>query len=168
MVDSVSVPYNGTIKLLEKFQDQAGLLNQKQALGAVLFLNQMLISNVRQGLVHTSSDRPDSARLDLAELYEGHIEMARSQHDRDIRMNLRSIDDVALNDITDYMKQHHVGFRKPDYILSKAEIITAAITLATAVHAIFGSGKTGALRIPTIYPERPLVVSASHIFLKPS
>lgn len=162
------VPYNGAIKLLEAFQEEAGLLDQKEALKSVLFLNQAMVSDARQGLRYSVSDRADGC-VRLPELYEAHLEKlqydlenARSAGCPDVMTRITGVDPVPLREIMAYMEQNYVAVAEP------AEALTIAISAARSTYSVFGSGKTGELHIPAVYPKCLWEIKRRHIHLKAS
>lgn len=158
----VRVPYFGTIKLLDAFQEQAGISCHKHALKAMLFLNKTMVQDADDGLVYTISCHSDGSRLDISEIYNAHMERAQQKRDRDIMVDLQSVDDVALRDIANFLARRQIECKRP------ADVLTAAITVARCMYEQYGSGKTGELHIPTIYPNKPVQVMQRHIYLNPS
>ena len=153
--------YNGTIKLIHAFQEQAGLPSHKQAVNAILFLNQAMVNDARAGLVYCVSERVESY-LRLPEIYQSHAACARECRDRDIIQPVYGVDPVALSAIADYLTKAGVAPK------NAAEVLRVATTVASVMYENFGRGKEGALHIPAIYPERPCQVGYGHIYLKMS
>lgn len=158
----MKVPFYTTLKPLSAFAEQAGL-RHKQALQAVLMLGQAMAEDARQGLRYCTSLRDGASQMDIGDLFESHLEKARTELAiRDVMADLGSVDPVPLGDIQDFLQNYSGQKVRP------VEALTAAISLSTVFYESFGDRQTGKLEIPAVYPQRPCQTGLRHFYVTPS
>ncbi len=156
---SVRLSRQGTIKLIREFQEKAGLKEANvSGLSAIMMINESFVRDAEASISYCVKD--GGSRLQLSELYDGHLERAVEQRQFYHSWVGRQVDDVALNHIKHYLDSRGVTFK------DNADLVAAATSLASVFYDHFGTGKAGALHIPTYDPARPMESRYTHIHLK--
>lgn len=155
----VNLSRSGTVSVIEEFTAKAGLQQQpEQGLRAILFINQALISNVETGKQLCITD--GGSRIDLADVYEAHMERVQEQCDPQDDREVHGVDDLAVDNIRTYLKSQFIAVK------SNEDVVAVAASVAMAFYNQFGTGQDGALHIPVFSPLAPLAPQKAHIYLK--
>lgn len=155
------VPFYGTIKLIDAFQEKAGIATHREAVDALLMVNRALISDAQTGLRYKVFPTSNGA-FPPAELYEGNLDSLRQRPrgQRDIMVELRNVDPVHVTELMNFLEQNEIPVR------SVSEALTVAIMVAKNMYDHYGTDKTGEMHIPAVYPHRADDDSQRHIYLK--
>jgi|GEM_PF-6895513 hypothetical protein len=156
------VRFYGTIKLIDAFQEKAGIPTHRQAVDAMLMISRSIVSDARAGLKYKIEDK-SSCTYPINELFEGNLDSLRdrSHTQRDIVVDLRGVDPVHVAEVTSYMDENRIKPR------NTSEALMVAIMVAKAMYDQYGTEKTGEMHIPAIYPGKADMGYKSHIYLKP-
>ncbi|QQG36793.1 MAG: hypothetical protein HYS17_03210 [Micavibrio aeruginosavorus] len=158
----MNVPFYATLKPLSAFAELAGL-RHKDALRAVLMIGQAMADDARSGLRYCTSGKDNASQMNIRELFQSHLEIARRElAPRDVMVDLAAVDPVPLRQMVEFMEEDSDQKVKP------VEALTAAISLSRVFYESFGDNRTGKLEIPAVYPQRPINIGRRHIYLMPS
>lgn len=155
----VRLSRQGAIKLVRDFQTNAGLGEADvRGLASIMAVNNAFVRDAEGGLVYCVSK--GGSRLNLADLYEAHLERATELRQIYQPREMHQVDDMALENIKRYLNARGVAAK------DNSDLVTAAISLAYVFYEHFGTGVQGAMHIPVVDSKNLLKSKYSHIHLK--